>query len=195
MAIRRKFERQIPTRPYRKMFVLATEGAETEPQYFDLFNSQLVAITVKCLRSNTDSAPAHVLKRMKRHLQYNSLRPGDAAWLVVDKDRWTDEQLNQLRAWADTDEQHGFAVSNPCFELWLLFHFEDVAGIGNIRQCKDRLKRYLPHYEKSHIETSRLIPGISSAIDRARRKDNPPCTDWPRTIGTTVYRLVVKLQS
>ena len=195
MTKRRKFERQIPTRSYRRMFVLATEGAETEPQYFDLFNSRLITITIKCLRSSTDSAPVHVLKRMERHLQSNRLRPGDAAWLVVDKDRWTDEQLTQLYAWANTDDQHGFAVSNPGFELWLLLHFENGSGVANIRHCRERLRRYLPNYDKTHVETAKLLPGISAAIDRARMKDTPPCPDWPRTVGTTVYLLVEKLQN
>ena len=47
---------------------------------------------------------------------------------------------------------------------------------------------------RRRIETSKLIPRIPSAIARARRKDTPSCTDWPRIIGTTVYRLIEKLQ-
>ena len=195
MGKRRKFGRTLPTRPYRKLFVLATEGAETEPQYFALFNSTTMTITVKCLKSTTNSAPAHVLKRMGRYLQSNPLKPGDAAWLVVDKDQWTEEQLAQLHTWANSHEQYGLAVSNPSFELWLLLHFDVSAGIVNLRQCKDRLKRYLPNYDKGHIETIKLLPGIPAAIDRARMKDSPPCADWPRTIGTTVYLLVEKLQN
>lgn len=195
MGARRKFVRPLATRLYRKLFVVATEGAETEPQYFALFNSTTLTITVKCLKSTTDSAPVHVLKRMGRYLQGNQLRPGDAAWLVVDKDQWTEEQLAQLHTWAMSHEQFGLAVSNPGFELWLLLHFDAGAGITNLRQCKDLLKRYLPNYDKGHIETSKLIPGITAAIDRARMKDTPNCTDWPRTIGTTVYLLVEKLQN
>jgi hypothetical protein len=194
MGKRRTFLRPIPMRHYRKLFVLATEGAETEPQYFSLFNSKTTTVNVKCLKSSTDSAPVHVLKRMERHLQRNKLKSGDAAWLVIDKDQWTEEQLAQLHAWANKNEQYGLAVSNPGFELWLLLHFNDGAGIENLRQCKERLKSRLPNYDKGHIETSKLIPGIPDAIARARRKDTPSCTDWPRSIGTTVYRLVEKLQ-
>jgi hypothetical protein len=193
MGKRRTFLRPFPMRHYRKLFVLATEGAETEPQYFALFNSKTTTVNVKCLKSSTDSAPVHVLKRMERHLQRNKLKSGDAAWLVVDKDQWTEEQLAQLHAWANKNEQYGLAVSNPGFELWMLLHFDDGAGIENLRQCKERLKRRLPNYDKGHIETSKLIPGIPDAIARARRKDTPSCTDWPHSIGTTVYRLVEKL--
>ncbi len=193
MGKRRKFERKGPFLNYRKVFVLATEGAETEPQYFDLFNSRTTTITVRCLRSSTDSDPIHVLKRMKRYLQSNSLNPDDRAWLVVDKDQWTDEQLAQLHIWASSNEQYGLAVSNPCFELWLLLHFDDGNGLATHRQCRERLKRYLPNYDKDHLEIAKLPPVISEAINRARLKDNPPCLDWPRGTGTTVYRLVTKL--
>jgi len=75
----------------------------------------------------------------------------------------------------------------------LLLHFEDGTGITNSGQCTDRLKRHLPHFEKGHVEVDKLQPGIHDATKRARLKDTPPCADWPRTTGTTVYRLVEKL--
>ena len=30
----------------------------------------------------------------------------DEAWLVVDKDNWTEDQLNQLLAWSNESEHH-----------------------------------------------------------------------------------------
>jgi len=194
MGKRRRFERSGATRPYRRLFVIATEGAETEPQYFDIFNNTVTTITIKCLKSRTDSSPQYVLKRMERYLSANKLRAGDAAWLVVDKDQWNEDQLLQLHEWAGRHESYGLAVSNPAFELWLLLHFIDGAGVTSLRQCKDRLKRYIPDYDKGDIEVAKLIHGISPAIDRARQKDWPPCSDWPRSVGTTVYRLVEKLR-
>lgn len=35
---RRRFERPLGERRYRKMFVIAVEGVRTEPQYFAVFN-------------------------------------------------------------------------------------------------------------------------------------------------------------
>lgn len=35
---------------------------------------------------------------------------------------------------------------------------------------------------------------IGNEIRRAKQRDNPPCIDWPRTLGgSTVYRLVGKI--
>jgi len=35
---KRTFKRPKPFRPYRKLFLIATEGARTEPIYFGMFN-------------------------------------------------------------------------------------------------------------------------------------------------------------
>jgi len=34
---------------------------------------------------------------------------------------------------------------------------------------------------------------IRNAIKRAEQKDKPLCSDWPKSTGTTVYRLVKKI--
>lgn len=60
---------------------------------------------------------------MKDHLRQEDLLPSDKAWLVVDKDQWTDEQLNQLHSWSLDKDNYGFALSNPKFEYWLLLPF------------------------------------------------------------------------
>lgn len=190
---RRSLTRPIGKRRYRKLFVLATEGAKTEPQYFSMFNSQRATVHVKCLKGRTRSAPPQVLKRMKRYMAEEGLRDTDEAWLVADRDQWTDEQLNELYHWtkkAGRKNRH-LAVSNPTFELWLLLHFENAKGSITARTCSDRLKRHVPDYHKS-VDVRKFETGIADAIRRAKEKDTPPCT-WPRGKGTTVYRLVERL--
>lgn len=190
---RRKFQRQIGERRYRRLFVIAVAGVATEPQYFSIFNDFELVIHVDCLKGKNESSPIHVLQRMKKHLRETKLRNFDEAWLVVDKDQWTDEQLTKLHAWSQEQDNYGFALSNPKFEYWLLLHFEDGSGIATSRQCSERLVRYLPDYEKS-IDAHKISPErIADAVRRAKERDNPPCRDWPRNTGTTVYRLVTRL--
>ncbi|MBF0245692.1 MAG: RloB domain-containing protein [Planctomycetes bacterium] len=188
---RRKFQRPLGERRYRKLFVLAVEGVKTEPHYFAIFNDQHSVIRVNCLKGNHDSSPLQVLKRMEDHLKQEALRASDEAWLVVDKDQWTDEQLAQLHAWSLGHDNYGFALSNPKFEYWLLLHFEDGTAIGSSRECSDRLKRHAPDYDKG-IDVRKITRDrIDDAICRARVRNNPPCVDWPRALGgTTVYKLV-----
>jgi hypothetical protein len=175
------------------MFIIATEGAKTEPQYFGIFNSSNAVVHVHCLKCKTASSPPQVLARMHAHLREEGLKPGDEAWLVVDKDQWTDQQLAELFQWSQGRINYGFAVSNPKFEFWLLLHFEEGNGIATSRECSERLARHLPNFAKRTVEVDKLVDGVSDAIRRARMKDNPPCNDWPRNTGTTVYRLVASL--
>lgn len=191
---RRRLKRPLGQRRYRKMFIIATEGDKTEPQYFAIFNNQNSVIRTRCLKADRDSSPPQVLKRMEKHIRDEGLKNEDEAWLVVDRDQWTDEQLKQLHEWSQGSVNYGFALSNPKFEYWLLLHFEDGAGIGSPRECSDRLKRHMPDYDKG-IDCRKISPTmIENAIHRAKERDNPRCADWPRSIGgTTVYRLVEKL--
>ena len=187
---RRRFRRATGRRRYRKLFVIATEGIKTEPSYFAIFNDRSV-VYVRWLRGNHGSSPAQVLQRMEQHLQTHQIAETDEAWLVVDKDQWSDEQLAELHRWSQGADNRGLALSNPRFEYWLLLHFEDGAGISSSQECSRRLRRHLPDYDKSvdHRKFSRDM--IVKAVERAKARDSPPCRDWPREPWrTTVYRLV-----
>ncbi len=145
---------------------------------------------MKCLKGQHDSAPPGVLKRTKRHLKKEELRNSDEAWLVVDRDQWTDKQLAELHQWSQEAPKYGFALSNPKFEFWLRLHFEDGDNVGSSKECSRRLKQHLPYYDKG-IDVRKISEKmLDCAIERAKRRDTPPCNDRPRTTGTTVYKLV-----
>jgi len=137
------------------------------------------------------------MKRMEDRLRQENLKNSDEAWLVVDKDQWTDEQLAQLYTWSQDADNYGFALSNPKFEYWLLLHFEDGAKISSLNQCSIRLKKHLPDYNNKHLDSRKITSDmIKNAIRRAKVRDNPPCEDWPRTFGsTTVYKLIESILS
>lgn len=190
---RRTFKRPLGERRYRKLFIIAVEGTKTEPQYFGIFNDGNPVIHVTCVKGNHHSSPPQVLKRIKDYLKQESLRVSDEAWLVVDKDSWTDDQLALLHKWSKSSEHYGFAVSNPKFEYWLLLHFEDGGGISTSYKCSKQLKRYLPNYSKGIDRRVFTLTKVRDAVDRASTRDTPRCKDWPRSTGTTVYRLVERL--
>jgi hypothetical protein len=190
-AQRRKFQRPLGERRYKKLFLVAAEGIKTEPIYFSVFTDDKYIVQVSCLKGRSNSSPPQVLKRMTDHILSEGLKSSDEAWLVVDKDQWTDEQLAQLHQWASQQDNYGFALSNPKFEYWLLLHFEDGTGIGSSRNCSERLKRWSPNYDKGFDTRKITQSGIEDAIRRAKKRDDPPCDDWPKNLGqTTVYRLI-----
>ena len=187
---RARFRRAIGQRRYRKIFVIATEGIKTEPSYFAIFEDNSV-IHVRCVKRTRGSSPAQVLRDMERHLERQQIAKTDEAWLVVDKDQWTDAQLAELHQWSQGEDNRGFALSNPRFEYWLLLHFEAGAGISSSRECSRRLRRHLPNYDKSVDRRKFTRDKIVKAVERAKARDSPPCRDWPREPWrTTVYRLV-----
>ncbi len=191
---RRTFRRRPPFLPYRKLFLIATEGAKTEPIYFGIFNSPQATIHVKLLPARKhDSSPPQVLKRAKEFVKEKGVGKKDEVWLVMDRDQWTDEQLEGVFIGCRASA-FNLAVSNPQFEYWLLLHFEDGSGVSGSNDCTRRLMRHLPNFEKGHLEIHKVEPGIPDAIHRAEAKDTPPCEDWPKTNGSTVYRLVKSLR-
>src|SRR5688572_19331781 len=114
---RRIFERPLGERRYKKLFVIAAEGIKTETQYFEIFNkSDEHIIKIKCLKGNFQSSPFQVLKRMKNYLNMEGLKKTDEAWIVIDMDEWSNEQITQIYEWSKSKENYGLAVSNPMFE-------------------------------------------------------------------------------
>lgn len=131
---------------------------------------------------------------MKKCLEKTDLRPGDQAWLVTDRDRWDPVHLDELAHWAESDEKYGFALSNPNFEFWLLLHFEHGRKLKSAKDCLSRLRDYIPNYEKDCSVYTFSDVAVKSAIERAQKRDLPPCDAWPKKQwATTVYRLVANI--
>lgn len=193
---RRTFSRPYGNISYYNIFIIATEGKKTEPQYFQLFNKQSPVLKLLCIKGDHKSSPLQVLQRMKDYLKTHPLKSKDEAWLVVDRDQWTDEQLRELHKWSTTAENYSLALSNPNFEYWLLLHFDDGIGVTNGSKCSQRLRQHLPNYDKGIPSGIISREMVEEAIRRAKRRDTPPCEDWPHDPGcTTVYRLVEKILS
>lgn len=194
VAHRRTFQRLLGERRYKKLFIIATEGVKTEPSYFGMLNDDTSIVRARCLKGKHDSSPPQVLNRMTDYLESEGFKSTDEAWLVVDRDGWTEEQLSQLHQWSARQKNYGFSLSNPQFEYWLLLHFEDGTGVESSRDCTDRLKRWIPDYDKGIDARKISQKQIDDAVHRAKKRDHPPCEDWPRSLGqTTVYRLVEKI--
>lgn len=191
---RRTLNRPTAKRPYRRLCVIVAEGRLSEPAYFQHIAADVSTVHVKCLKKGDKSSPDKVLKRMQAYLVDHALIGKDEAWLVVDKDEWTDAQLDELASWAAKDEKHHLAVSNPAFEYWLLLHFEEGTGLGTKKQILAKLSRALPNYDKAIDVRKFDAASVTKAIARASARDNPPVEDWPHQgPSTTVYRLAKKI--
>jgi hypothetical protein len=127
--------------------------------------------------------------------------------MVIDFDRWGVGKLGEI---AQACRQKGYllAVSNPCFELWLLLHVcrlgdytaEALARLRqNERVGRDRraiemeLVRLLGSYKKENPDCGRFLPLVEVAIEQAQVLDREPEHRWPNRLGTRVYLLVKEI--
>ena len=179
-----------------RLFVVAVEGEKTEQQYLEALAYQGVISRSKVKihvipAVDGRSAPEHVLARLDA-FQVN-LKPLDEKWLVLDVDRFGVKKLALVCREA-VSKRYQLAISNPCFEWWLLLHFTDSPESATSRECEAELRRLLGSYNKVRIAADRYTrERVELAIRRAAERDQSPGSRWPDSAGTHVHRLVAKL--
>ena len=200
---RRDFVRRTGFRD-ASLVVIACEGAVTEPKYFNGLKERLhsprIHVEVVLRQDRTQSSPDAVLRHLDAFAEAWFLRDGDTLWLVVDRDpqSWKPAMIADV---AQRCYHKGYllALSNPCFELWLLLHFEDVPQQSEERRCRllENADDLLKKEESQHRQARRdwnyidhFLPHTETAIHRARVLDTEPGARWPSGLGTRVYRLV-----
>ncbi len=128
---------------------------------------------------------------MRREGDRNALY--DEVWCVIDVDRHA-----RLRQACQRAEQAGIhmAVSNPCFELWLLLHFAaHTAPVANSRDLEKEVRKHLPRYDK-HVECAELEESYEIARHRARGLEKMHLADGHKNgnPSTDVWKLVDSLK-
>jgi hypothetical protein len=172
------------------LFVIATEGKETEKQYFENFGNSKVKIEILPTGDDNKSAPQYVLDRLNQFQDKYDINEDDELWLVFDVDRWKDKNLSSICKEA-TQKRYYLAISKPCFEVWLCLHFDNLHSKD--RTCEDfqnRLKLILAGYRKNNVNFSNYQPYVQDAIQRGKELDKNTGEYWPSKIGTHVYKLV-----
>jgi hypothetical protein len=202
--IKKEFIRRTGLRD-AKLIVIASEGQRTEPKYFtDLKNKFLrSSLHVEILdRFVSASSPSHVLAHLNKFKTKYKLGRDDELWMVIDVDRWREEKLSDV-AGKCRDKGFLIAVSNPCFELWLLLHLDEFDHYNeeqknrlfqnSQRFIEREIRQILGSFNKSNLDTSKFLPYVENAVIRARILDINPNSRWPNSLGTRVYLLVEKI--
>ena len=170
--------------PYERLLIVC-EGEKTEPQYLCEIQRayRLATAHVQVLHSQFGTEPQQVLEYaltiFKNGDRERGLHPREFDRIIVVFDR--DEHKSYHAALAQAAAQsgklrndNGVAVpveavaSVPCFELWLLLHYEDVYTPLHRHEALERLKVHLPGYEKGggghwHTTQARLDDATARA--------------------------------
>ena len=191
-----------------RFFVVAAEDTYAPDQYFDGLSFPRVKVLVSPTPEGSGhSAPIHVVERLKkvksRLREKGEVQTDDEFWVLIDTDHHFDGShiAGTIRALREASHAGFFyAVSNPCFELWLLLHHEELpvgTRFANPQEVEDRLRQVLGGYNKRAIQPeSFTLDGARLAIARARAlESNPdnPSDDWPRGNGSRVYHLMERV--
>lgn len=186
---------QDKVRDYR-LFAIACEGTVTEPGYFRPFDGinrvKVDIIEPDAEETDGGSSPRKVLERVRDYIDEHQLsaEDGDSLWCVIDVDRWPQEQIEELHTFCEQKENWHLVISNPCIEIWLLYHTQtDLSGLSiktskDAKQALDRVAKY--YYVK-------YLPLMPEAIKNAKNADTNPENYMPEPLKTKVYLLAQAL--
>ena len=189
--------RTADVRPRRRLLVVC-EGVRSEPDYLRGYERMVcnANVTIEIPRERGEPRKiVEIAKARRQAADIEAQRQGDEwlsfdeVWCVFDRD---DHERFQDACQMALANGFMLAVSNPCFELWLLLHFRDSPGARHRKELSRLLRdEYLPGYEKC-LDFDDLADGVGTAVDRARRLDQraEEMGEAGRNPTTGVYRLV-----
>lgn len=190
-----------------RLIVIAAEGRATENIYFEAMRQELCATNVQLVvlnREDDNSNPANVHRQIKDFMDEYNILDDDQLWIVIDRDDWKEKMLADIAQLYQQNSNLRFCMSNPCFELWLILHLEDIEDYSeedkkNLFEnprlsthgtwTKYHLRKLMGHYQESDYDPSILLPHVEEAICRAEKLDINQKDRWPQTTGTRVYLL------
>ncbi|HNX02135.1 MAG: RloB domain-containing protein [Candidatus Cloacimonas sp.] len=195
MSYARKSKKRVP----RKIFIF-TEGSVTEQKYFREFIQffKISQAQVKVIdRETSASSPKSVMEAMDYYKsKINSFTTkNDIYCMVIDTDRWG---KNLKEAVADAHQRRYLvALSNPCFEIWLLMHFQDAETIlknADLLKTKADINTQIHSYHITGKNDKDYFPRTDSAVNTAAILDIKPQERLLQQIGSRVYLLINILQ-
>ena len=202
-----------------KFYILAYEGDVTEKKYFEdlrqssMFNDSGSIETIHLKKEhNGGNSPLDVKKLLSKAKSEYNFRATDEFWLIIDRDDW--EKIHHVdfnALYDDCEKEKNFfiALSNPCFEFWLILHFRKLEDIvdGDREKILENAKvsvkhNYIDLYLADCIGDGRgytkrpkasvFMPKVKVAVENARK-----IRDLGERISgglsTDVYKLVEKL--
>jgi|WetSurMetagenome_2_1015567.scaffolds.fasta_scaffold140531_2 hypothetical protein len=189
--IRRLYEKKEPFRDAR-FFVIVCEGGKRESDYFEFFDKLTPKIKLKTIESKEGkTSPKHLLTNALEALEHQKgVEEFDELWFVFDKDRWEESQIQELIGECKEKVKWNYAISNPCFEVWLYYHFKSfIPRIDKIDKCKSW---------KAHI--SEINPGGFSSVVHPKKIEfaiinseiNYSSTGYLPNIGSTQVHFLAK---
>lgn len=155
-------------RDQRRVIRVLTEGKVSEPGYLAQWARRSQNIHIDF--SESGMAPLTLVERARSHQRSNRKRGGksdkfDEIWCIFD----VDEHPNLSQAINEAREGGiEVALSNPCFELWLILHYQDQTAHIDRRHAQ-RLAGDLGAIDGKRIRPEAIEDILIKYVDAKRR--------------------------
>lgn len=180
--------RRGPSRDPHPVYLVVCEGQVTERHYLeDLRLEQRIPIRIRFRSGAVPRTLVDWAVEERREDDY------DEVWVIFDVD-----DHPGVEATLDRARAHNLrvAMSNPCFELWALLHFQDQRAAVPRDKLNRLCRKHMPGYEK-RLPFRLLSPLYETALGNAKT-----LAQWHETRGTTganpstnVYELTESIRS
>lgn len=168
MGRKSSLRRPVATRKVKRTIRVFTEGQVTEPAYVKGLK-QLdhvrynTSVRIEIARDHGD--PYLLVAAAVDAVADDDV---DEAWCLVDVEApKAHPRLVQAQALADKHDNVHLVVSNPCFEVWIVLHHQDLGKhLSTDDAC--RLANRQPGVTGKHIDVAVLIPLREGAARRAQ---------------------------
>ena len=160
--------RKTGTRPVRKTIVIFCEGEASEPDYINGLKNLPQVRRRTSVQIEIDPGHGVPLTLVRRAVERATDPEVDECWCVFDVE-WPKHHPNLAQA-IDLATTHGIklAVSNPCFELWLILHTRDQYGHLDTKTCESR-SRAIDNRTGKRLDPNFYLKLRAQAIRRARK--------------------------
>lgn len=178
------------------LIVVVTEDTYAPEQYFRLVHARRVVVKVASSQEGRCS-PQAILESGRALRSDRDFCDFDEFWLLLDTDHWTQPaHIQNFIHVAKCAREEGFnvAVSNPCFDLWLLLHYEDVPNTASIYPCAavgKRIRELNGEFNKTNLKAAHFdVARALQAIERGKQLTPHLEAFQVNNPGTQVWSLV-----
>ena len=159
-------------------FLIVTEGSKTERQYFVALRNRLKLTAAEVDIKHPEGTDPRTLvnyaiskrdERKRESRRNNLVAEYDEVWVVFDLERIHDERRKLAPAAIMLAKNSGInlAISDPCFEYWLLIHHEfTTSPFEDCDSVIQRLKRHQSYAKNIPIPTTDDILNLLGAAIR-----------------------------
>jgi hypothetical protein len=174
----RPLRRRVAIRLPRRTFLIFCEGERTEPEYFKALKllpsvRDVAAVDLRVQTRDGGSVPRSLVSMAvsARRKAIDEEAEIDEFWCIFDVE-WPRNHPGLTEAVEEAARNEiQVAISNPCFELWLILHFRDYnAWLDN--RTASRIRHGLDGSSGKGLDAPRYMPLIFDAAQRAALLDD-----------------------